>query len=428
MSLLMKALEKAAKDRGDAQGETAAPTISVEAVEGHKSNPELTLEPVLMPLAEPVPAQRAALAPQREPTTAKQSSTTAGSRDSLEAAAMMRAAGQPAPRGNVVAYLRDRPFTTLGAFAALFLVGYGGYFYMQMNPGMFITQTPRPAPLAPIAQVSAPSSPAGSVSPALNAPSAPLPLTSLLLPAESVAGKEKPVAPAPAVTALTTSTPVAAAVAAPVAASPSTPRDSIKVTAGTAVPSVNPVLSEAYNALAAGNLESSQRLYNQLLKSDARNVEALLGLAAIATQQGDRETTTRHYIKVIELDPRNSLAQAGLIGMVGSADPQSAETRVKQLISRDSSSAYLYFTLGNTYIDQMRWPDAQQAFFQAHHLQPDNPDYAYNLAIALEHIGQAKSALEFYRRAVILAAAKGHANFSPDAAQGRVNKLEKVVQ
>jgi uncharacterized protein HemY len=117
-----------------------------------------------------------------------------------------------------------------------------------------------------------------------------------------------------------------------------------------------------------------------------------------------------------------------LIGIVGSADPQSAETRVKQLIARDPASGFLYFTLGNTYVDQQRWPDAQQAFFQAHHLQPDNPDYAYNLAIALEHIGQPRSALDYYRRAVLLAAAKGHANFSSAAAQERVNKLEKVVQ
>ena len=72
----------------------------------------------------------------------------------------------------------------------------------------------------------------------------------------------------------------------------------------------------------------------------------------------------RHYLKVLELDPRNALAQAGLIGIVGRADPLAAETRVKQLIARDPS-AYLYFTLGNIYIDQNRWPDAQQAYFQA---------------------------------------------------------------
>jgi tetratricopeptide (TPR) repeat protein len=188
------------------------------------------------------------------------------------------------------------------------------------------------------------------------------------------------------------------------------------------------VLIDAYAALSAGKLESSQQLYNQLLKSDPRSIDAHLGLADIASQQGDRDAASRHYVKVLELDPRNPLAQAGLIGLLGRADPQAAETRVKQLITRDPGAAYLHFTLGNTYVDQARWPDAQQAFFQAHHLQPDNPDYAYNLAVALEHIGQPKSALDFYRRAVLLAAAKGHANFSPTAAQERVTKLEKVVQ
>jgi tetratricopeptide (TPR) repeat protein len=199
------------------------------------------------------------------------------------------------------------------------------------------------------------------------------------------------------------------------------------VTSGAATPTVNPLLTEAYSALAAGNFESSRRLYSQLVISDPGNIEALLGLAAIATQQGDRDTAAKHYVRVIELDPRNSFAQAGLIGMLGRADPRAAETRVKQLIARDPSAAYLHFTLGNTYVDQSRWPDAQQAFFQAYHLQPDHADYAYNLAVALEHVGQPKPALDFYRRAVLLATAKGRANFSTAAAQERVAKLEKIV-
>ena len=130
----------------------------------------------------------------------------------------------------------------------------------------------------------------------------------------------------------------------------------------------------------------------------------------------------------MELDPRNALAQAGLIGILGRADPQSSETRIKQLIAREPSAAYLHFVLGNTYVDQKRWPDAQQAYFQAHQLQPDNPDYAFNLAVALEHISQPKAALDFYRRAVQAATAKGRANFSTVAAEERIGKLEKVVR
>lgn len=209
---------------------------------------------------------------------------------------------------------------------------------------------------------------------------------------------------------------------------PPPPRDTIKVTSGNATPTVNPLLGDAYRALADGTLEPAQQLYGQLLNADPGNVDALLGVASIATQRGDREAATRHYVRILELDPRNTLAQAGLIGVVGRADPVSAETRIKQLIARDPSAAFLHFTLGNTYVDQNRWPDAQQSYFQAHHLQPDNPDYAYNLAVALEHIGQARPALDYYRRAVQLAAAKGRANFSTAAAQERVSKLEKIVQ
>ena len=418
----MKALEKAAKDRVETNGDPTTPAASsAVGAPGSATSAALTLEPMTAPTAAPTSA-----APPRAQSTAARKAAAAPAmpaatpREPAQAAAVIRA-GQRETSGSMVAYLRDRPLMTFGTLAVLFLIGFGGYVYVQMNPGMFVTQTPRPAPSAPIAQAPAPVSPVGGANSTSPAVPQPVALTSLLPPTQPIADKQKSVPP----------TPVAAAqlpAPAPAATAPATPREAIKVTTGNATPTINPLLSEAYSALAAGNLESSQRLYNQLIKSDPRNIEALLGLAAIATQQGDRDAATRQYVRVLELDPRNTLAQAGLIGMVGRADPQAAETRVKQLIARDPNAAYLYFTLGNTYVDQNRWPDAQQAFFQAHNLQPDNPDYAYNLAVALEHIGQSKPALDFYRRAVLLAAAKGHANFSTAAAQERVGKLEKLVQ
>jgi Tfp pilus assembly protein PilF len=430
MSLLMKALEKAAKDRGEA---AAGPVVPPKppAAAGVRIDPELTLEPIVVEPDQPV-LQGVPKSIAREKSAAAAPSPGIA-RDSVKAARIISAGAGAEPRPSVVAYFRDRPLVMFGIVAIFFMVGFGGYVYMQMNPGMFTAQAPRPAPIvqtqAPVAATAAaPASPVPGTTSNAPVPATPVRLTSLLPPAEPALIREKLAATTSAVAATAPTPAVPAPRATPAVAATAAPRETIKITTGTTTPAINPVLSEAYSALSAGNLDTSQKLYSQLLKSDARNVDALLGLAAIASQQGDRDTSTRHYIKVIELDPRNSLAQAGLIGIVGSADPQSAETRVKQLIARDPSSAFLFFTLGNTYVDQQRWPDAQQAFFQAHHLQPDNPDYAYNLAVALEHIGQTKSALDFYRRAVSLAAAKGHANFNAAAAQDRVNKLDKVVQ
>jgi tetratricopeptide (TPR) repeat protein len=194
-----------------------------------------------------------------------------------------------------------------------------------------------------------------------------------------------------------------------------------------AAPTVPPMLTEAYAALDAGRLDVAQRLYNQLLRADPKNIDALLGLAAIATQEGKTEDATKHYLRILEFDPRHALAQSGLIAILGRADPLAAETRLKQLIARDPSP-FLYFTLGNLYADQSLWAQAQQAYFQAHHLEPANPDYAYNLAVGLEHLSQTRLALGFYRRAVELASTKGRANFSLPQARERITQLASRVE
>jgi len=208
---------------------------------------------------------------------------------------------------------------------------------------------------------------------------------------------------------------------------PPAPRDTIKVSRGSATPAMNPMLSEAYAALQDNHLEPAQRTYDRLLQIEPRNIDALLGLASIATMEGRTEEATRRYIQVLGLDPRNALAQSGLIGLFGRADPLAAESRLKQLIAREPSP-FLHFTLGNLYADQSRWAPAQQAYFQAHHLDPANPDYAYNLAVALEHVSQPKLALDFYRRAVALAGDPARAHFNVTQAQERIGKLVSQVE
>ena len=196
---------------------------------------------------------------------------------------------------------------------------------------------------------------------------------------------------------------------------------------GSAQPAISPLLTDAYAALRTDRRDDAQRMYEQLLRTEPRNTDALLGLAAIATTEGRNEEATRRYLQILELDPRNALAQTGLIGLVGRADPLAAESRLKQLIAREPS-AFLHFTLGNLYADQSHWASAQMAYFQAHHMEPNNPDYAYNLAVGLEHVSQTKLALGFYRRAVELAGTTGLARFNVAQAQQRISKLASQVE
>ena len=82
----------------------------------------------------------------------------------------------------------------------------------------------------------------------------------------------------------------------------------------------------------------------------------------------------------------------------------------------------LHFTLGNEYARQGRWGEAQQAYFKAVTKDPDNPDFAYNVAVSLDHLRQPKLALEYYRRALALGV-KRSASFDQSSARKRVKEL-----
>jgi Tfp pilus assembly protein PilF len=185
---------------------------------------------------------------------------------------------------------------------------------------------------------------------------------------------------------------------------------------------VHPHVAEGYALLQAGNAGGARTMYSRAIEAEPLNMDALLGLAYVAARENRSDEAQRMYLRILEVNPRHAVAQAALIGLMGRADPAASETRLKQLLSREPS-AFLHFVLGNLYSDQALWSQAQQSYFQAHHLEPDNPDYAYNLAVGLDHLGQTKLALQFYRRAEQLATVRGQANFDPSHARRRIGTL-----
>ena len=432
MSLLLQALQKAAKSRGEGEVDLSADVLAMAD--------ELELEP-----------SQAASRTHQE---------TSAAPTSAQAATLVQAGSVPA--FDPLDYAREHYMLTFVAAAFLLAVGYGAYVYVQMNRS-FGSSTPAPAPVAtaPAPQASganAPPLPASakiSGLPAGATPSADNTGTS------AVAMATEPAAPAAATSIFDepSAKPRAAKDAGPVkplrlaaekprrqAGAPpladasdsietvvipsprSKPASDISVRHDAAsMTAVSPTLMQAYEALQSGDNARAKGLYEQVLQADPRNMDALLGLGAIALNDSRIDDASRYYQQVLELDPRNSYAQAGLISIVGGADLQASESRLKQLIARDPS-AFLYFSLGNLYSQQAQWPSAQQAYFQAVQRQSDNPDYAFNLAISLEHMGQNRLALDYYRKALELSFKKGHANFDQSLVIQRVGQLSIRVE
>lgn len=444
MSLLLQALQKASRNRVDGDIDPSADSPAIPD--------ELTLQPE-------APAPRA-----------YQPSSTASS---AQAATVVQASAVPG--FDPFDYAREHYMLTFVGAAFLFALGYGLYVYMQINKP-FQRSAPAPVALAPapaVAQEAAiPSAGSkisgipGSTSHALagatlaaasaepataqaaNDSTSPLP--AMTQPGAPVPGKS----PARARSRKSSAQPQSA-FSTPAIESQSEGAElidasdsieTVEIPASRAKPGeiaksgeisvrrdpagvtpVSPTLMQAYETLQRGELQQARKLYEQVLQADSRSVDALLGMGAISLKDGRVDEATRYYQRVLELDPRNSYAQAALISVVGGADLQASESRLKQLISRDPS-AFLYFSLGNLYAEQSQWPAAQQAYFQAYQMQSDNPDYAFNLAIGLEHIGQNRLALEYYRKALDLSFRKGHANFDQSLVIQRVGQLSTRIE
>lgn len=181
-------------------------------------------------------------------------------------------------------------------------------------------------------------------------------------------------------------------------------------------------LQAAYAALTRGELPQARSLYQEVLRNRPRNLDALNGLARIALKEGDARTAEAHLRTALEADPSDAQAQAQLLQMLAAASMPEAEARARELIAAQPQSAAAHFALGNLLGRQARWGEAQQAYFQAYTLDPDNPDVLFNLAVSLEHVGQSPLARQFYAQAA-QAAQQRPAAFSPAQASQRADAL-----
>ncbi|MCY4468086.1 MAG: tetratricopeptide repeat protein [Thiotrichales bacterium] len=184
-------------------------------------------------------------------------------------------------------------------------------------------------------------------------------------------------------------------------------------------------LERAYSALLAGDGESAAEAYRAVLGHEPGNRDARLGLAAAAARAGRWDEAARHYTRILATHPGDTVARAALIA-IHEEDPVRGESRLKALLRSEPEGAHLHFDLGNVYAAQSRWPEAQQSYFTAYRLDRGNADYAYNLAVSLDHLAQPASALGLYREAVDLSRSRP-GGFETAAAQQRIADLESLA-
>ncbi len=182
-------------------------------------------------------------------------------------------------------------------------------------------------------------------------------------------------------------------------------------------------LQDAWRALDAGRTLAALTLYRQALIQRPDWTDARLGEAAALARLGRLEEARRGYLSVLESDGDNTIARANLLLLEMEPSDERSERAIQELIVQQPS-AFLYALLGHVHAGRGRWQSARDAFQTAHHLQPGQPEHAFNLAVSLEHLGDAHQALVHYRQALDNGARHARPSFDLALASRRIAALD----
>jgi tetratricopeptide (TPR) repeat protein len=436
LSLLLEALKKAEKAKEEAQRRARGESLPAQAPLAAEPAADAAAVPTrdqLPEIDEPLELFSEQAAPKRdEPalTLAEDQPSPPQRVREKKGAADAQASERVAARKVFEAKFREPnprlPFFISLGVLGVFALGTVGYFWYQLRPPpSLVNLNPAPSGEVHVAATAprpppAPSAPSGQAAilglPGGAAPPAPAPA-----PISAAATVSKP-APAPAARA--PEVPLLKPSARGQIAAAAAVRDSgAEIIASRAAPQVHPRVNSGYKAYLAGDLGVARAEYQEALRDEPSNRDALFGLAALDVRGGRFAAAEAAYVRLLQSDPRDAHAQAALIALrSGRVDPLTAESRVKSLLAENPAAHVLNFTLGNQFAQQGRWAEAQQEYFKAFAAEPDNPDFAYNVAVSLDQLRQPLLALKYYQHALALAE-KRAASFDAAGARNRVAQL-----
>ncbi|MDH5516914.1 MAG: hypothetical protein OEY36_03715 [Gammaproteobacteria bacterium] len=183
------------------------------------------------------------------------------------------------------------------------------------------------------------------------------------------------------------------------------------------------LVTKAYRHYQSAEYSEADKIYQQVLLRDNKQRDALLGRAAIAVIAGHAATARQYYQQLLRYYPDDSIARSALVDLTNKDLSAADESGLNLLLRDNPSAAHVHFSLGLLYEKQGRIKESQQSFFNAFALQP-RADYAFNLAVMLDKLGQPEAALSYYKKASSLAD-NSSSYFDEKSVLERIEQLEK---
>ena len=172
-------------------------------------------------------------------------------------------------------------------------------------------------------------------------------------------------------------------------------------------------MAQAQSCHKAGRLDEANRLYNEILKNNPNNPDALLFLGLINHQRGNNGIAAELMNKAINLQPKAPHYHCNLaLVLTAQGLMQDAITTYRRAVQLKPDYAEAYFNMGILLSGQGNLDEAVAAYKQVIRLNPGF-DRAYSsLGNTLNDMGQVDAAIESFRHALRLNPKSAAAHFN----------------
>src|SRR5919205_4221176 len=162
--------------------------------------------------------------------------------------------------------------------------------------------------------------------------------------------------------------------------------------------------NKGYHAVRKGDYTEAEKIFRDLLGKGAHDNDARLGLSFALLKQRDLQGSYDNAARVLMADPLSARAHA-LLGsaILGAGEFRLSVEEFKTALALDENEALAVAGLAMVDLYENRLPLALPALRKAVSMDPEEPDYLFNLGQAAARSEKYKEAADAYERFLVVA-------------------------
>lgn len=158
----------------------------------------------------------------------------------------------------------------------------------------------------------------------------------------------------------------------------------------------------ATRALKLGRYAAAMEMFEKLYKKNHKDTRVLMGLAIAQQGAGFNESAASTYEDLLKIQPNNADALVNLMGIMRGQYPSVTLKKLGDLRNKFPNNPGIPAQMGLVSADLKNYDEAIQYFEIAAAMEPTNSSHVYNMAIITDRAGRASSAIKLYEQALQL--------------------------